>query len=103
MDRDLLSYNVKPVGATTVNVQISGEPRSFATLQGAFDLLANEDELKTKTETMSGNLVFDRGINTTLSGGWNADFTSVSGYTRINGTLTVQSGSLVVKNLITGS
>lgn len=100
MDRDLVSYNVKPVGATTVNVQISGEPRSFATLQGAFDLLANEDELKTKTETMSGNLVFDRGINATLSGGWNADFTSVSGYTRINGTLTVQSGSLVVENLI---
>lgn len=103
MDRDLVSCNVKPVGTTTVNVQISGESRSYATLQGAFDVLANEDVLKTKTGTMSGNIVYDRGVNATFSGGWNDGFSSNNDtYTRINGTLTVRSGSLVVENLIIG-
>lgn len=103
MDRDLVSYNVKPVDATSLNVEISGVSRSFPSLQGALDVLADEDVLKTRVETMSGNFVYDRGVNATFSGGWNDGFSSNNGtYTRINGTLTIKSGGLVVENLIIG-
>lgn len=58
------------------------------------------DQLNTLSNRYLENLVYERGINCTLSGGWNSNFSAVSGYTKISGKLTIKSGSMIVGNLI---
>ena len=94
MDRDLVSYAVNPVV-----VEISGESRSFTTFQGALDAVASNDILKTKNEMEFGAMSYDRGVDSTFSGGWNGGFTSREGNTTINGSLTVRTGGIVIESV----
>jgi hypothetical protein len=43
-------------------------------------------------------LAFDQAI--TLAGGWNANFTSDSGFTTIQGSLTITHGIMILENII---
>jgi uncharacterized protein DUF3108 len=98
MNRDLVDYAVNPVEPSVV--QIDGKSGSYASLQGALDATVDNDMVKVRSGTMQENITFGRGTAITLSGGWDAGFASVTGYTSLAGPFTVQSGSMIMANVI---
>jgi hypothetical protein len=85
-------------------VLVNGLGSSFATIQDAKSAaIANSmtnPVLKARAVTFDGPFTFDTPADVTLKGGLDPAFTSEIGYSYLNGTLTIKSGSLRVKNVV---
>jgi hypothetical protein len=70
----------------------------YSTIQAALTGASDGDIIETQAVTFgeSPNL----GVQITLRGGFNAPFTSQTGYSTIAGTLTIGAGAVIVENLI---
>jgi hypothetical protein len=72
----------------------------YQTLQGAYNVAINNDQLKARNIVFSDtSLTLNRGTNISLKGGLESDFSTVNGYSYLQGILTMISGSLTVENL----
>ena len=82
-------------------VQSTG-PVYFASLVKAYQQLSEEAPatLKTQAVELAEDVNIDRTIFLTLRGGYDPAFRSVSGYTTLNGKLTITQGSLIVDRVI---
>ena len=98
MNRDLVSYAVNPVEPS--DVQISGNPGTFANMQQALDTARDGDVVQAKNTTITGDITLGNSVNISLSGGWDSDFDTVTGVTALHGTLTLEQGSLKVADLV---
>jgi|GEM_PF-1006284 len=86
---------------TVPRVRIGGTtPVDYASLQDAYDHAGADETLKTKVFSFGENLLLTRDIAFTLDGGYSDDFASITGYTTILGTLTIEKGTATVSNLI---
>jgi pseudomonalisin len=90
-----------PVGASFVSstlVRISGGA-GYVSLQEAYDAAAAGATIQARDLEFAQNVTCSKGIAVHLEGGYNADFTSNSGFTTLNGVLTLRGGSLTVKGV----
>jgi hypothetical protein len=71
----------------------------YATLQKAYDTAGDNALLMVRSGTLSENVVLDDGKSVKISGGYNSSFSSQTGATEIDGSLTVARGSLTVEGI----
>jgi hypothetical protein len=73
----------------------------YESLQDAFDgVTAQVSTIQARAMELTGDLSANRGKEITLAGGYNSNFTDNSGYTVMDGILTISHGSLTVENLV---
>ena len=89
------------VSATFVPKQLVKLPGGYyPSLQDAYAAASNNDIMQLRDQVFSENLDFNRPVQLTIDGGWNADYTAVTGSTTINGSVTVIDGGITVNNMI---
>jgi hypothetical protein len=95
-----------PSGSTGVTATFNYKPLvklpggNYPSVQDAY-AAANEGEaMQLRDQTFPENLDFNRTVQIKLDGGWNADYTLVTGSTTIDGTVTITSGGITVSNVI---
>jgi hypothetical protein len=79
---------------------ISDTSSYYATLQAAYDNAPNPATIKAGATGFSENLTCAQAKNVILKGGYNEGYTSNTGYTTLQGMLTIQFGSLTVERLV---
>lgn len=75
-------------------------PRYFSLLQSAFTAVTGASTVQARIHDFNENLVLRNNDVITLKGGYDSVFSLSTGYTTIDGTLTLESGSLTVEKLI---
>jgi hypothetical protein len=92
---DSCQYPVKIIGGTT---------EYFSTLQEAYDYSADSDTIQSQDTLLTGNVHFDRNIIVTIQGGYNCDYSAVTGVTTIETVapafnMTIDFGSVSIENI----
>ena len=72
----------------------------YGTLTSAFLAVGAGQVIEVKALAFVENLLLDRGLNITLRGGYADDYSGQTGYSELDGTLTIGSGSLVVDRIV---
>ena len=97
----------KTVGATFSVNPVAWIPPStsstsyFGLLSDSYNAAGNGVTIKARVTTFSESLNLNRGVGVALEGGYNAGYLSnVDSYTTLDGTITIQSGSLTVAGLV---
>ena len=72
----------------------------FSTLQSAYDVAVQGDAIQLRAQTFTENILLNRPVLVTLTGGYDSTYTSPQGVTTINGTMTVSDGTVTVANLV---
>lgn len=75
-------------------------PVYFSSLQDAYNSAVSGDTIESRAEVITGDLNVNLNKSVTLTGGYNCDYTRVTGSTTINGTLNLSSGSASIENII---
>lgn len=75
-------------------------PVYYSTLQDAYNDAADGADILSQATNLNGDLVADRNISVSLSGGYDCDYTDNSGNTILNGTITMSNGSLSIGGFI---
>jgi hypothetical protein len=81
-------------------VQVGGS--YYGALQNACDNVAAGGVVMAVAQGQPGNLTIDRGIGFTLKGGYNNLFSSITGVTNVNGTVSLETGNMTVENIAIG-
>lgn len=95
--------NVKTVTATFTaapNARTGGN--LYSTLNYAYDAVTADGIIEAKAVVFNENLTLNQGMDFTLNGGFSDDFGTQSGYSGLNGVLTIESGSVSVDRLVIG-
>jgi len=71
----------------------------YGTLNNAYIAVTGNGTIEAKALTFSENLTLERAIFFTLKGGYADDYLSRTGYTTLDGNLTIGSGGLTVDRL----
>jgi len=69
-------------------------------MQAAYNAATEGNTLQLRDQSFTENLDFNRTVQVTLDGGWNTDYTAVTGNTTITGTVTITDGGITVSNMI---
>jgi hypothetical protein len=72
----------------------------YATLQKAYDTATNNALLMARSGTLSEDVLLDDDKSIRIYGGYNSDFSSPTGVTEIDGSLTIARGALTVEDLV---
>jgi CSLREA domain-containing protein/uncharacterized repeat protein (TIGR01451 family) len=90
-----LTAEILPVRRVAGSITVG----SYSALQPAFDASRNDDLIEAMATVFNEKLTIDSRNSTTLTGGYNADFATRVGYTTIDGTLIIKSGTLTVDHV----
>jgi pectin methylesterase-like acyl-CoA thioesterase len=71
----------------------------FSSIQSAYDSAANNDIIQAREFEFSENLLLNRSIAVKIKGGYDATYTTNSGYSAMNGTMKIRSGLVRVEKL----
>lgn len=112
---DLPSHNIcteimDADDTVTANFQVCYQPIRIArtptvnylTLQSAYDSAEDGDTIETRMNVFTDDLNANRNISVILEGGYNCNYTSVTGTTRFNGTMTISNGTVVIGDYVFG-
>lgn len=72
----------------------------YSTLQSAYNASVNGDIIESQTANFTEDLVIDIGKSVTLQGGYNNDYTAVTGKTTLNGNLNIANGTVTISDFI---
>ncbi len=73
---------------------------SYGTLNSAYAVVAGGQVIEIKALTFVENLLLNRGLNITLRGGYADNYSGQTGYTTLDGTLTISSGTIVLDRIV---
>ncbi|MEJ2684772.1 MAG: fibronectin type III domain-containing protein [Candidatus Sulfobium sp.] len=73
---------------------------TYSTIQGAYSQCSSDDILEMQASTFIEDLDFSSNISVFLEGGYDSSFTSQTGFTIVQGTMTITAGKIRVENLI---
>jgi hypothetical protein len=88
------TFNLKPLP----NVRILGSAAVYSTVQQAYDAAADGATIQAKAVTLTESLTTNASKRITLEGGYNADYSSVTGVTAMRGMITTTAGTLTISN-----
>jgi len=74
-------------------------PSYFATLSDAYNTALSDDIIQATSQTFAEDLNINQDKTVTLQGGFDSSYSTISGTTTLNGTLTISSGTLIIDNL----
>ncbi len=74
----------------------------YSTLQDAYDnqATADRDTIQSQATNFTENLNINRPISVTLNGGYDCGYTTQTGKTTLNGTMTIYNGTVTIENFI---
>jgi hypothetical protein len=72
----------------------------YSSLQSAYAAAANNGNLQAQAVTLSGDFTVNSNYTVSLNGGYNADYSVVSGNTVMVGTLSMAKGTFIVEDLV---
>lgn len=72
----------------------------YGTLSNAYNAITADGVIEAKNMTFVEDLTLNRDVSFTLAGGYADDYGSITGFTTLNGILTISSGSMIVDSLI---
>ncbi len=72
----------------------------YQTIQAAYNAAADGDTIEIQLRSISEGLNFDRDISVSLWGGNSCNYTEVTGFTTLNGSMTIGRGSVITENII---
>jgi hypothetical protein len=81
-------------------VRIQGTSYYYQTIQDAYNLLNNGENAQIQALSFAENLVLQKDTDVQLEGGYDCNYSSNSGVTTINGSLTIQGGTVTIEELI---
>lgn len=81
-------------------VHIANGSNYYSSLQSAYRAAGRTSIIQTQEVIITGNLSTSSSKSITLLGGYDATYSGRSGYTFLQGTLTVNKGTLVVDNIV---
>ncbi|HDZ02228.1 MAG TPA: choice-of-anchor D domain-containing protein, partial [Nitrospirae bacterium] len=82
-------------------VRIEGAtPVYYSTLQAAYNAAIDGDIIQSQAVIFTEDLNINRSISVTFEGGYDCDYTAVSGNTTINGTMTISAGTVTIGNFV---
>lgn len=85
-------------------VRIAGAPPVYySTLQSAYDAAVGGDAIETRVVVFTDDLNANRNISVTLAGGYNCNYSAVSGRTTFNGTMNVSDGLVTIGDYVFGN
>jgi len=70
----------------------------YSTIQAAYDNIGGGDIIQTQDEIFIGDLFFDINKSAILEGGYDCDYTDITGKTRINRTMTINTGTATIQS-----
>lgn len=76
------------------------DAQEFNLIQTAYNNASNSSVIQARAESFSEDLIFNGNIDFTLRGGYDCNYNSNTGYTTVNGSITISSGTLVIENVI---
>ena len=89
------------ITVTSLPIRISGTPPSYySLLTAAYGAAAGGSIIQGQTAVFTEDLDCIRSIPVTLKGGYDATFTGNSGFTTINGSLTISAGTVTLENIV---
>ena len=72
----------------------------FDTLQDAYNSVADGNTLLIREKVFNENVLLNRNITTILKGGYSCQYETNSGYSTVNGSVTISNGSVTIEKLI---
>ena len=76
-------------------------PAYFESLQDSYTASTEGESIKSRAESLAGNLDINADKSITITGGYNCSYSSYSSSTTtIQGTLTISSGSVTIENIV---
>lgn len=84
----------------TRNVRNLNSGETFLPLQAAFDAAQTGEKLQARTGTFIENLLLNRPISITISGGYDSSYGSATGFSTIQGNVVLANGSLTADGMI---
>lgn len=72
----------------------------FDTLQAAYDSATDGNTLQIYEYLLTADVVFNRNITAFLEGGYNCKYETNAGYTTVDGSITINNGTVTVENII---
>jgi len=82
------------------SVRIAGAvPVYYSTLQEAYDAAVEGDIIQSQDSVFTEDLNIDRNISVTFEGGYNCDYTAISGATVLNGNMMISNGTVTMENV----
>lgn len=81
-------------------VRKASDGTTYSTIQGAYSQCSGDDILEMQAVTFTEDLDFNSNISVVLEGGYDSSFTSQTGFTIVQGMMTIGSGKITVENLI---
>ncbi len=85
-------------------VRIAGTPPVYySTLQSAYDAAVDGAVIQARIFVFTDNLDANRNISVTLAGGYNCNYSAVSGRTTFNGIMTVSEGLVTIGDYVFGN
>ena len=73
---------------------------AFGTLNSAYAVVALNNVIEIKALTFVEDLLLNRGLNITLRGGFADNYSGQTGYTELDGKLTISSGTIVLDRIV---
>jgi len=70
----------------------------YSTIQDAYNAVPNNDIIRLWSNIYTENLVCDRSIDVTLSGGYDSSYANITGDAVIRGTVSIRNGKVMVNN-----
>lgn len=97
------SFNVSLTGSAFYPyVKIARTPAAyFSTLQAAYDAAADGETIQSQAVTFVEDLNINRAVTVRLDGGFNSDFSTVTGQSIVHGQIHTISGAMTITNLKT--
>jgi PKD repeat protein len=72
----------------------------YNTLQDAYNFADGGEEILVRaSDSYTENITLNRNILITLRGGYDCGYTSIEGVTTLNGTITIDSGTVIIENI----
>lgn len=91
---------VNPSSCSYPPVRIAGgSPLYYSSVQSAYND-AGGGLIQTRDDMLVEDVNFDRGIVVTLEGGYNCDYSAITGRTAINGSMIVSAGAVTIENIV---
>ncbi|MEN8262674.1 MAG: S8 family serine peptidase [Nitrospirota bacterium] len=96
----------------TANFQLCDDPVRFfnvdsysyhTTLQDAYDAAGDGSTIETREVVFANDLNADRTISVTINGGYNCDYSAVTGVSIFNGVMTINDGVVTIGDFIFGN
>jgi probable HAF family extracellular repeat protein len=85
---------------TSGYVKVGGTSPNYSSIQTAYNTASNGNPLLIQASDFSENVNLNRNLQTVLQGGYTCDFMMNPGYSKLNGSLIINGGTVSIENII---